>query len=159
MSRGLLLCSAAFVAVALVASAVAAKDDKPKKDAAQVKREKNLVDIATTFQGKGVSALVGRVAKEQKISLTLDGKEQDYSGTQASSVLQRYFDGLERIVVTTTNDDKARPVKMEGSAGTFPVSLTKKGADKAKDGTLGLTLGDLGADDKYTLRKLSVVEK
>jgi hypothetical protein len=135
------------------------KDEKPKKDAAQVKREKDLKAIATSFEKKDVEALLARVPKDQRVTLDLDGKRQDYSETQAKGVLEAYFKGVEKLVVVKDEGDKQRPAKFEQNVGSFPVTVTKKGADKPKDGTLGVTLGDLGADDVYTLRKLSVVEK
>jgi hypothetical protein len=135
------------------------KDDKTKKDAAQVKREQNLKAIAGAFERKEVDTLLARVAKDQKVTLDLDGKHGDYSETQAKGVLDAYFKNVDKLVVVKDEADKTKPAKFEQNVGSFPVTVTKKGADKPKEGTLGVTLGDLGAGDVYTLRKLSVSEK
>jgi hypothetical protein len=168
-----ILRSAAFVAAALVVPATHVvfptdvvaddkkKDDKTKKDAAQVKREQNLKAIATSFEKhekQDVEALLKRVPEDQKVTLDLDGKHGDYSQKQAEGVLEAYFKGVEKLVVFKDENDKQKPAKFEQNVGSFPVTVTKKGADKPKDGTLGVTLGDLAGGD-YTLRKLSVIEK
>jgi hypothetical protein len=135
------------------------KDEKPKKDAAQAKREENLKAIAKSFETKDVDALLARVPKDQKVTLDLDGKHGDYSETQAKGVFEAYFKGVDKLSVVTTEGEKGKPVKFEQNVGSFPVTVTKKGADKPKEGTLGVTLGDLGAADVYPLRKLTVIEK
>jgi len=134
------------------------KDEKPKKDAAQVKRESELTTLAKHFEKKEVDSLLARVPKDQKVTLNLDGKEGDYSVTQARGVLAAYFKGVDKLSVDTQVGEKSK-VKFEANVGYFPMSMTKKGADKSKDGTLGVTLGDLAADGSYTLRKLRVDEK
>ncbi len=141
------------------ASADDKKEDKPKKDAAQIKREKNLKAIAGSFEKMDVAALLARVPKDQKVSLDLGGKSGDYSQTQARGVLDAYFKGVDKLSVVTAEGEKGKPVKFEQNVGSFPVTVTKKGVDKPKEGTLGVTLGELDADDSYTLRKLSVIEK
>jgi hypothetical protein len=134
------------------------KGESPKKDEAQIKREAELTALAKHFDKRDVESLLARVAKDQKVTLNLDGKEGDYSVTQARGVLAAWFKGVEKLSVETKTGEKSK-VKFESNVGYFPMTTTKKGADKSKDGTLGVTLGDLAADGAYTLRKLRVDEK
>jgi hypothetical protein len=130
--------------------------DKPKKDPAQVKREKNLADLAGYFGSKNTSLLINRVPADAKLAISLAGKEADYSATQARGVLDTWFDEVQTCSVDVVGT-KEKPVKYDDKVGVFPITVQRKGGkEKGKEGTLTVTLGDLGADGFYTLKKLAV---
>ncbi len=132
------------------------KNDKPKADPAKAKREKNLVDLAGYFGSKNTSLLLNRVPADAKLTLSLVGKEADYSATQARGVLDTWFDEVQSCPVDVVGT-KEKPVKFDDRVGVFPMTVQRKGGkEKGKDGKLTVTLGDLAADGLYTLKKLVV---
>jgi hypothetical protein len=127
-------------------------DDKEKKK--PTKLEKAISDLGASFGAKGAADLVAKVQKDAKLTLTLGRDDDgDFAADQARGVLDAWFADLQTLSVDIT------AMKVVDSAGSFPLTIRKRGERKSRTGTLYVTVGSATATPPYPLLKLAVDQR